>query len=182
MEAVEDVQSDLRPQVEKVQAVADTLDPTKGTQEERRAHFETIQEELSKEERPSSLHMAAIMASFVGGLFLGPIDELPRDNLELERWFRQPKGHERHIHGRCHAGTRIVREGPTLVPALDAHQHHLGPFTAAELAPYRSAQPPPSQRASVRNHAIMRRARSRKLRPILLADLEKRYLALPQNQ
>lgn len=168
--------------MEKVQAVADTLDPSKGSQEERRAKFEAVQNDLSKEKTPLGLHMAAVMASFVGGLFLGPMDDLPQDNLELERWFREPKSHERHIHGRCHAGTRIVREGPTLAPALDAHQHHLGPFTAAELAPYRAAQPPPSQQAATKNHAIMRRARSRKLRPILLADLEKRYLDLPKNQ
>ena len=46
----------------------------------------------------------------------GPIrrrrsSDLPRDNLDLERWFRLPKGHERRIHGRCHAGVRIVQEG-----------------------------------------------------------------------
>ena len=45
---------------------------------------------------------------------------MPRDNLDLERWFRVPKGHERRIHGRCHAGVRIVQEGATMLLALDA--------------------------------------------------------------
>ncbi len=63
-----------------------------------------------------------IMTSFELGLFAGGDNaDLPRDNLDLERWFRQPKGHERRIHGRCPAGVRIVQEGPTLVLALDAH-------------------------------------------------------------
>lgn len=119
--------------------------------------------------------MAKLMTSFLPGLFLGSVDELPRDNLDLERWFRQPKGHERRIHGRRHAGTRLVQEGPTLACALDAHLHHLGPFTAAELAPYRFAQPPPSQQAALARHRIMRKARSSKLRPALLAELEQRF-------
>jgi hypothetical protein len=67
----------------------------------------------------------------------------------------------------------------TLAPALDAHLHHLGPFTAADLIPYRCAQPPPSQRAAIARHRVMRAARSSKLRPLLLAELEERYQNLP---
>lgn len=48
--------------------------------------------------------------------------DLPRDNLDLERWLRPPKGHEQRIHRRYHAGVWIVQEGPALVLALDAHQ------------------------------------------------------------
>ena len=60
--------------------------------------------------------------SFAAGLFVGE-DTLAsiNDNLDLERWFRVPKSHERRIHGHRHAGIRIVLEGPTLVHALDAH-------------------------------------------------------------
>jgi len=62
------------------------------------------------------------MSSFVPGLFVGhEAAELPQDNLDLERWFKQPKGHERRMHGHRHAGVRIVQEGPTLLLALDAH-------------------------------------------------------------
>jgi len=178
LESVEEVQGELRPQVEKLQAVADTLDPAQGSQEDRRRKFEELRRTFSQQQDTFARHMARLMASFLPGLFLGPVDELPRDNLDLERWFRQPKGHERRIHGRRHAGVRLVHEGPTLACALDAHLHHLGPFTAAELAPYRSAQPPPSQQTALARHRIMRKARSSKLRPVLLAALEERYLSL----
>jgi hypothetical protein len=35
--------------------------------------------------------------------------------LDLERWFKRPKGHERRLHGRRHAGVRIVQQGPTCI-------------------------------------------------------------------
>lgn len=158
--------------------MADTLDPAQGSQEDRRREFEELRQTFFQQPDSLAQHMARLMTSFLAGLFLGPVDELPRDNLDLERWFRQPKGHERRIHGRRHAGVRLVHEGPTLACALDAHLHHLGPFTANELAPYRSAQPPPSQQAALARHRIMRKARSSKQRPELLADLEQRYQSL----
>jgi hypothetical protein len=164
--------------VEKLQAVADTLDPAQGSQEDRRRTFEKLRQNFSGLKDSFAEHLVRLMTSFLPGLFLGPVDTLPRDNLELERWFRQPKGHERRIHGRCHAGVRLVHQGATLACALDAHLHHLGPFTATELAPYRTAQPPPSQQAALARHRIMRKARSSKLRPALLAELEQRYLNL----
>jgi hypothetical protein len=179
LEAVKDAQDELRPQVEKIQAVADTLDPARGSQEDRRREFEKLQRRFSRQRDPLAQHMARLMIAFLPGLFLGSMDELPRDNLDLERWFRQPKGHERRIHGRRHAGIRLVLQGPTLAPALDAHLHHLGPFTAEELIPYHSAQPPPSQSAALRRNRVMRKARSSKLRSVLLADLEQRYRNLP---
>ena len=178
LEAVEADQSELRSQVEKIQKVAETLDPAQGSQEVRRCRFEELRENFSKQKDSFAQHLVRLMMSFPPGLFLGPDEELPRDNLDLERWFRQPKGHERRIHGRRHAGVRLVHEGPTLACALDAHLHHLGPFTAAELAPYQSAQPPPSQQAALARHRIMRKARSSKQRPALLAELEQRYLNL----
>ena len=74
--------------------------------------------------------MGRVMASFKPGLFAGgDRGDWPGDNLDLERWFRLPKGHERRIHGRCHAGVRIVQEGATMMLALDAHRHHSQPFT-----------------------------------------------------
>ena len=56
--------------------------------------------------------MAQVMISFLAGLFVGEgkFEEI-RDNLDLERWFRLPKSHERRIHGHRHAGVRIVLEG-----------------------------------------------------------------------
>jgi hypothetical protein len=81
-------------------------------------------------------HMAKVMTSFLAGLFVGgaSVDGI-KDNLDLERWFRRPKSHERRIHGHRHAGVRIVQEGPTLVHALDAHVTHPQPFTAEDLVP-----------------------------------------------
>jgi hypothetical protein len=116
------------------------------------------------------------MTSFAPGLFAGKDDlDLPTDNLDLERAFRLPKGHERRIHGRAHAGVRIVHRGPSLLLVLDAHTRHQEPFAAEQLSPWVNAQPPASQRQCQRRRGIMRRARSRKKRPLLLAELEQRY-------
>lgn len=120
--------------------------------------------------------MGRVMLSFVAGLFVGvgKFEEWT-DNLDLERWFRLPKSHERRIHGRRHAGIRLVLEGPTLVHALDAHAAHPEPFTAEDLLPYRTAQEPACQREALARRKTMRKARSKTKRPLLLADLERRY-------
>jgi hypothetical protein len=133
------------------------------------ARFEGIDDPIRRQ-------MAVVMTSFLAGLFVGAgtFEEI-RDNLDLERWFRLPKSHERRIHGRRHAGIRIVLEGPTLVHALDAHAAHPGPFTVEDLLPYRAAREPPCQAQALHRRTIMRKARSPKQRPLLLADLERRY-------
>ena len=78
--------------------------------------------------------MAAVMLSLLDSLFVGEeAYEAIRDNLDLGRWYRWPEGHERRIHGHRHAGIRLVREGATLVLALDAHATHPGPFTVDDL-------------------------------------------------
>jgi len=124
--------------------------------------------------------MAVVMLSFCAGLFVGEDKfEDITDNLDLERWFRLPKSHERRIHGHRHAGVRIVQEGPTLVQALDAHAAHPEPFTVADLLPYRMAEEPLCQQQALHRRKIMRKARSKKKRPPLLADLERRYRELP---
>ena len=175
LDAVKEVQEELRPQVEKLQAVADTLDPAQGSPPKRRRAFEKLRRRFSRQSDEFAQHLATLMARFLPGLFIGSPEELPQDNLDLERWFRQPKGHERRIHGRRHVGVRLVYRGPTLAPTLDAHWHHLGPFTPSDLVPYRSAQSPPSQPKAIARHRIMRKARSKKNRPLLLLDLESRY-------
>ena len=122
--------------------------------------------------------MAKVMASFQPGLFVGgDAPDQPRDNLDLERWFRHPKAHERRIHGHKHAGVRIVQEGPTLVHALDVHLRREHPLTSHELLPYRDATPPASQEQAIARRKVMRRARSKTQRPRLLAELEARYTA-----
>ena len=52
LEAVEEVQGELRPQVEKIQAVADTLDPAQGSQEDRRGEFEKLRRRFSRAAGP----------------------------------------------------------------------------------------------------------------------------------
>lgn len=100
-----------------------------------------------------------------------------QDNLELERWFRVAKGHERRIHGHRHAGVRVVQEGATAVHALDAHRTHPEPFGVDDLLLYRSAREPECQRQALHRRKVMRKARSKTKRPKLLEELERRYLA-----
>ena len=107
--------------------------------------------------------MAKMMASFQVGLFAGAdLADYPQDNLDIERWFRAPKSHERRIHGHKHAGIRIVREGATLIPTLDAHAQHPGVFTQQDLAGFATATTPESQLASQQRHGVMKKARSKK--------------------
>jgi len=159
-----------------VKAIADTLDPAQGDCASREAQFRALRDRLQSSPDERQRQMAKTMCSFQPGLFAGgDAVELPRDNLDLERWFRNPKGHERRIHGHHHAGVRIVQEGCTLIHALDSHLRHPEPLTAADLLPYRHAIPPASQLQALARRKLMRRARSTKQRPLLLAELEARY-------
>ena len=50
---------------------------------------------------PMHQQFAQVMSSFQPGLFVGgEAADFPEDNVDLERWFKRPKGHERRIHGR----------------------------------------------------------------------------------
>jgi len=168
--------------VEVIAAVAATLEPGAVDCTDRQEEFEGLIDRFEETEDPIRHHMATVMISFLAGLFVGEDeDEGIRDNLDLERWFRLPKSHERRIHGRRHAGVRIVQEGPTLVHALDAHAAHPGPFTVDDLYPYRTAREPPCQTQALERRKIMRKARSKKQRPALLADLERRYRESPSS-
>ena len=156
--------------------MAATLEPEGETCAERQEKFEDLIARFQRAQDPIHQQMVRVMMSFLAGLFVGEgTFELIRDNLDLERWFRLPKSHERRIHGHRHAGVRIVQEGPTLVHALDAHVAHPERFTVDDLLPYRTAREPTSQREALNRRKIMRKARSKKKRPILLADLERRY-------
>jgi hypothetical protein len=175
---VEPQQKTIRCHVETIQEVAATLDPAAKTSAQRQSDFDAILARIDGDSDPIYRQMAVLMQSFRAGLFAGDdaFDQI-RDNLDLERWFRLPKGHERRIHGHRHAGVRIVQEGPTLVHALDAHHAHPEPFGVADLLPYRSARAPACQRQAIHRRKVMRKARSKTKRPKLLADLERRYQA-----
>jgi len=111
--------------------------------------------------------------------------ELPHEwmgfGVRLCSWFRLPKSHERRTHGHRHAGVRIVPDGPTSLVALDAHAAHPGPLTATDLLPYHTARKPPCQSEALNRRKIMSKARSKKKRPVLLAELENRYRESPNS-
>ena len=157
-----------------------TLDPTEGSVKQRKRRFHQLKRRLKKSGDEVRIQMAVVMVAFSAGLFAGPeVDQEIRDNLDLERWFRLPKGHQRRIHGRKHAGVRLVQEGATLMPTLDAHKDREEPFEPEELLDYKDATPPRQEQEAMHRRKVMRRARSKKQRPILLAELERRYLDAP---
>ena len=171
----------IREYVKDIEAVAAILEPGGENCADRKEKFEELIDRFERTEDPFRQRMATVMISFLAGLFVGDGKfEQIKDNLDLERWFRLPKSHERRIHGHRHAGIRIVLEGPTLVHALDAHAAHPEPFTVEDLLPYRTAREPPCQEQALSRRKIMRKARSKKKRPILLADLEQRYRNAPE--
>ena len=176
LQAVATEQQQIRVQAREVHKIAATLDPRQGRAAQRKKRFRRLRKRLAASTDPVRQQMAVVMAGFMIGLFAGgDVEGLPEDNLDLERWFRLPKGHERRIHGHRHAGVRLVQEGATLIPTLDAHRDCLQPLTAAELVGYRHAQKPADEQAAIARRKIMRKARSKKKRPQLLADLERRY-------
>lgn len=173
---MKETQKQVNQYVAIVRQVDSTLDPASDKWTVRKRTFGELERELFAATDPICQHLGRVMASFKSGLFAGGgrVD-FPRDNLDLERWFRLPKGHERRIHGRCHAGVRIVQEGATMMLALDAHRHHPKPFTQNELCLYRHASIPDCQNEAIRRRKLMRTARSTKTRASLLRNLEKRY-------
>ena len=64
--------------------------------------------------------------------------------------------------------------------ALNVHESHPGVFTVGELGPYRTGCEPTCQTEARDRRKVMRKARSKTKRPLLLADLERRYRKLPE--
>lgn len=162
-------QEQVREQVKTLEEVAKTLEAKTGTLAQRRKGYERLTRQYQSQGGGFYGRLAKVMKAWQAGLFVAVKGkggtEAPGDDLELERWFRHPKGHERKIHGRRHAGVRIVQEGPTLLLALDAHLDHPEPFTAPELLPYRHAQEPTDQTEAIQRRKVMRKARSPKNGP-----------------
>lgn len=161
-----------------VREIASTVRIADDTTEDRRREFESLRQQCESSDNARYQAMGALMGRWMPGLFVGENlrgTPMPLDNYDLERWFKLPKQHARHTHGRAHAGTAVVVRGPTRVLALDAHREHPGPFCAKDLLPWRNANPPASQQRTLARTRIMRRARSTKARPSLLAELEARY-------
>jgi prefoldin subunit 5 len=166
LEGVKAEQQEVKEQCQEIQRVAQTLDAQTGTLQQRKEKFEQLQKEY-QEKAPEGggfyAQLSKVMLAWAAGLFLNVQGEQPpQDNQDLERFFRNPKGHARRIHGHKHAGVRIVQEGPTLLLTLDAHLEHDAPFTAEDLLPYRHAQPPKDQQEALQRCKVMRKARSKK--------------------
>lgn len=167
----------IQQQVADVRQVAEVLEPRTGRRSHRRARFAALQERFSESPVASQQQLSRLMSRWSAGLFVGIKGRpVPSDNLDLERWFRLPKGHERRIHGHKHAGVRLVREGPTLMPTLDAHRERPGLFQPEELRPYANHPPPADQIEAQHRHQVMRQARSKKQRTGLLQKLQRIYL------
>lgn len=167
--------------VDVIRKVRDTLEPGKTGGKRaprtrtRQRQFNRICSRLAASEDEIEQAMAGVMERFEPGLFVGGEDvQTIQDNMDLERWFKRPKAHLRKIHGRQHAGVKIVVEGPSLALALDAHVSHRRPFREDELRPYFGARPSAEQLDAVERRKIMWRARSYKLLPGLLAELEEK--------
>ena len=170
----------IRGDVAVIAEVAATLEP--GTEDipEREEKFEALIDCFEATEDPIRHGMATVMLSFLAGLFVGEEEyEAIKDNRDLERSFRLPKGHERRIHGHRHAGVRLVLDEPTFVHALDARAAHPSPFTVDDLLPYRTARESPCQTEARNRRTITRKARSKKSRQLLLAELERHYRETP---
>jgi hypothetical protein len=182
LDLVQPQQEAIRRHVETIGEIAATLDPSGGKSAARQFAFDAILDRLEGDDDPIHEQMTGLMHSFRAGLFAGGDAMDPvQDNLDLERWFRLAKGHERRIHGHRHTGVRIVQEGATMVHALDAHLSHPEPFGVDDLLTYRSARAPECQRQAIHRRQIMRKARSKTQRPKLLAELERRYLAVSSH-
>jgi hypothetical protein len=166
LEAVSEQQRQVQERVAAIAEVASALECEGETLRQRRARYRSLQGQYKEQGGDFYGRLAKVMRGWGAGLFVAVRGkggaEAPWDNLELERWFRLPKGHERRIHGRRHAGVRIVQEGPTLLLALDAHKSHPGPFCAEELLPYCNAQEPADQTQAIQRRKVMRKARSPK--------------------
>lgn len=139
------------------------LHPPTATRHSHREEFQQLAQQWSTHPEPVLQHIGQVMQHFEEGLFCGDETlDIPDDNLDLERWIKGPKGHERRIHGRQHVGLRLVIEAPTLLPAFDAHRARTTPFTVQELLPYATADIPESQQRAVARHQLMRKARAKK--------------------
>lgn len=189
LDATADERAHIVSETALVRAVAATVDAAGDGYDERLARFDVLLEEHAASETEVGQRLAKQMTNWKPGLFigdgtaerrLGPKGRpfLPEDNYGIERSFRLPKGHFRHVHGRTHVGVVLVQRGATLVPTLDAHALHSAPFTHDDLRPYFGALEPAPQKEVRRRAHVMRKARSEKQRPLLLKQLLQRYEAL----
>ena len=137
LDLVQPQQELIRRYVATIQEVAAIPDPTKGRSASRQSDFDAILIRLKGDVDPTHENMANLMESFHTGLFAdGDEHATVQDNLDLERWFRVAKGHERRIHDHRHGGSGRSPQ-PTkkiddkdIWPLMAAEPHARGPHTA----------------------------------------------------
>lgn len=163
MHVYDQSKDEIKSLLEIITEVNGLLDFSQGSSKSRQSKFHRRADKLSKRKKSNLKKMGKLMLRFEPGLFSGgERTDLPTDNLDLERWFKTPKGHQRRLNGRKHVGTRIVYEGETLIPALDAHLNMTRPLKPDELIKYQNARPPKSQVEGLRRRRIMSQASSKK--------------------
>ncbi len=162
-----DMYEEIKPKIldylMELKRINKTLISTEASCKQRLKSFNKICERLKNTNDPIKQNMAKMMERFSEGLFSGGDNlEIPEDNQDLERWFKTPKGHERKINGHKHAGTRIVYEGPTMLPTLDAHKSLSRAFYVEELMPYLSSKTPECQVTAITRRRLMKKGNSKK--------------------
>ena len=100
----------------------------------------------------------------------------PRTTSTSNAGFDTPKATSAACMATATLGCASSTKDATLLAALDAHVAHPGQFTGADLRPYWRVPAPACQRQAMHRRTIMRQARSKQNRALLLADLERRYL------
>lgn len=152
--------------VNEIKDIQMTLNIKNGVWQQRVLLFRKLVYKLRTSKDAIKVKMSKIMRSYFRGLFVGGDNlEIPDDNLDLERWFKLPKSHERRINGHSHVGTRVVYEGPTLIPTLDAHRFIDKPFVVKDLLPYANVPPPSAQVEAIQRRRIMKQGSSKKKGP-----------------
>ena len=144
--------------VQDLRAVDGLLKPNdEATGEEREAQFVSLWQEWEASVDPMHQQFAKVMSSFEPGLFVGGEGaDVPADKVEVAPWCTRPTGPERRMHGRRHAGVRLVQQGPTRRLALAAPVHHHGPCTGNALEPDRHRRVPARQQEALEHGKIMR--------------------------
>ena len=92
LDDVRDEQKPIREYVEELKEIDATLDPKRGSCARRKEQFEALAGRFQEKKDEIRQYFATIMLSFLAGLFVGGAKFAKiRDNLDLERWFRNPK-------------------------------------------------------------------------------------------
>ena len=147
-------QETLRNYVQDIEEVAATLQPDGQTCAARQALFKELIDRFEGTQEPMHQQMVQVMRSFRAGLFVGEGQCEPiRDNLDLERWFRLPKSHERGSTVTATRGFVSSWRGPRWCMLWTSRRH------IPSRSPQKNSSPieqPPSRRAKCKRGTAAR--------------------------